>query len=70
MPKAPFQDMFKQEICGHCNKPGVLFITHRGTYLWRCPTRGISWWTEGSDLALFNDIIDPYNEEPNEDDNE
>ena len=60
MPVAPNQDMFENEECNHCGKPGVLVITRRGTYTWRCPQGGYTWYRVGSKMDIYNELIDPW----------
>ena len=63
MPVAENQDMFENETC-YCHKlPGVLVLTHRNTYRWRCKFGGMSWTTEGSQMDIYNEIVDPFIDE-------
>lgn len=61
MPKVKEQDMFPMEQCKKCNEDGVLHLTLRGRYMWRCDTCFGTWRTPGSEMELLNAIKGPIN---------
>jgi len=54
MPKALNQNMFPVEQCKRCGTDGVLYLTLRDRYMWRCGTCLGTWRTPGSELAFWN----------------
>ena len=61
MPKVKDQDMFPMEQCNKCNVNGILHLTLRGRYMWRCPDCFGTWRTPNSHMDLINSIKGPIN---------
>jgi len=56
MPEVKNQDMFPMEQCNKCDMDGVLHLTLRGRYIWRCPDCFGTWRTQGSQMDVINAI--------------